>query len=85
MSLPVHTGSKPSNLSTAGVSKIVEHKCPFCEKVLVNKRNLSNHIAKLHGPGTSDSIATCTPSGLADGSNALLSAQTETSGQFIFL
>ena len=85
MSLPAHTGSKPSNLSTAGVSKAVEHKCPFCEKVLVNKRNLSNHIDKLHGPGTSDSIATCTPSGLADGSNGLLSVQSETSGQFIFL
>ena len=77
MSLPVNTGSRPGNISIPGGSISAEHKCPFCGKVLVNKRNLNNHIATIHGPGASDSIATSTSSELA--TNAPLTSQ---SGQF---
>ena len=55
MSLPLHAAPGLNSLSS---SKDAEHKCQFCAKVLANKRNLSNHIAKVHGPGVMDTLST---------------------------
>ena len=46
------------SLPLRAASKDTEHKRQFCAKVLANKGNVSNHIAKVHGPGVMDTLST---------------------------